>query len=44
MAALKKGEKQISKIFHGWWIHCYKRWPELRLCKGDLLSIVTEIK
>ena len=41
-AVLKKGEKQISKVSHGWWMHFCKRWPELRLRKGDSFPIVRD--
>ena len=33
---------QIDKISHGWWIHFCRRWPQLRLCKGDSFPIVRD--
>ena len=40
-AVLKKG-KQIDKISHGWWVRFCKRWPQLRLRKGDSFPIVRD--
>ena len=41
-AVLKKGEKKISKVSHGWWMRFCKRWPELRLRKGNSFPIVRD--
>ena len=40
-AVLKKG-KEIDKISPGWWNRFCKRWPQLRLRKGDSFSIVRD--
>ena len=40
-AVLKKG-KQLDKISSGWWNRFCKRWPQLRLRKGDSFPIVRD--
>ena len=40
-SVLNKG-KQKDKVSHGWWIHFCKRWPQLRLSKGDSFPIVRD--
>jgi len=32
---LKKRKKKVDKISHGWWVCFCKRWPQLKLQKGD---------
>ena len=37
---MKKGIKKDIKISDGWWCRFLKRWPQLRLCKGDPFPLV----
>jgi len=42
MVHSKKGRKTVAKISEGWWIRFCKRWPELRLRKGDSFPVVRD--
>ena len=41
-ALQKKKEKKLNKISHGWWVRFCRRWPQLRLRKGDSFPIVRD--
>ena len=41
-ALLKKKEKKLNKISHGWWVRFCRRWPQLRLRKGGSFPIVRD--
>ena len=41
MLCSRKGKKWISRSL-GWWNHFCKRWPQLRLCKGDSFPTVRD--
>ena len=39
---VKKGTSKADKVSHGWWIRFCKRWPQLRLRKGDSFPVVRD--
>ena len=41
VSAKRKGQP-VSQISDGWWVRFKKRWPELRIRKGDAFSLVHE--